>query len=142
MEHQAGIPLLMTPLSGHSVETQGFGAAVRPPVSQWQTTYGLTSLVAERALSREANLEQLAQTQMKWITRVPAPVRDAQAAWAPAEPPAMVALQAGYRAHELTRPTAAWSHAGSSSTPSPARLKRSAPLTSSGASRVTRQSKP
>ena len=102
VEHQAGISLLMTPLSGHSRETQGFGAAVRLPVPQWPTTYGLTSLVAERALSREANLEQLAQTQLKWITRVPAPVRDAQAAWAPAEPPAMVALQAGYRAHELT----------------------------------------
>jgi transposase len=39
---------------------------------------------------------------MKWMTRVPATWREAQAALAPVDPPAMVALQEGYRAHELT----------------------------------------
>jgi transposase len=102
VEHQAGIPLLMQPLSGNNSDTQGFGEAVRLHVNQLQTTYGLTYLVAESALYREAKLEKLAQTRMQWITRVPATLREAQAALAQAEPPAMVSLQEGYRAHELT----------------------------------------
>ena len=102
VEHQAGIPLLMRPLSGNSSDPQGFGEAVRLHVNQLHTTYGLTYLVADSALYSEANLAKLAQTQMKWITRVPATLRDAQAALAQAEPPTMVALQEGYRAHELT----------------------------------------
>jgi len=71
--HQAGIPRLMQPRSGHSRETQDVGAAVRLQVHPWQTTDGLPSLVADRARSSAANLAQLAQTQMKWSTRVPAP---------------------------------------------------------------------
>jgi transposase len=102
VEPHAGIPFLMTPLSGHSRAAQGVGAAVRLQVHPWHTTSGLTSLVADRALYREANREQLAPTPMQWSTRVPATVRDAPAAWAQADPPAMVALQAGERAHELT----------------------------------------
>jgi transposase len=101
VEHQAGIPLLMQPLSGNSSDTQDFGEAVRLQVNQRQTTYDLTSLVADSALYSEATLEKLARTQMKWITRVPATLRAAQAALAQADPPAMVALQEGYRAHEL-----------------------------------------
>jgi transposase len=101
VEHQAGIPLLMQPLSGNSSDPQGFGEAVRLHGNQWHTTYGLTYLVADSALYSEANLAKLAQTQMKWITRVPATLRDAQAALARAEPPTMVALQEGYCAHEL-----------------------------------------
>jgi transposase len=102
VEHQAGIPLLMKPLSGNSSDTQGFGEAVRLHVKQLQTTYGLTYLVADSALYSEANLGKLAQTQMQWITRVPATLREAQAALAQADPPAMVSLQEGYRAHELS----------------------------------------
>ena len=101
VEHHAGIPLLMQPLSGNSSDTQDFGEVVRLHVQQLQTTYGLTYLVADRALYREANLAKLAQTQMKWITRVPATLREAQAALAQADSQAMVALQEGYRAHEL-----------------------------------------
>ncbi len=101
VEHQAGIPLLMKPLRGNSGDTQEFGEAVRLHVHQLQATYGLTYLVADSALYREANLEKLAQTQMKWITRVPATWRDAQAVLAHADPQARVALQEGYRAYEL-----------------------------------------
>ncbi|HZA28528.1 MAG TPA: IS1634 family transposase [Gammaproteobacteria bacterium] len=102
VEHQAGIPLLMQPLSGNSSDTQEFGEAVRLHVHQLQAPYGPTYLVADSALYSEANLEKLAQTQMKWITRVPATLREAQAVLAQADPQAMVALQEGYRADELT----------------------------------------
>jgi hypothetical protein len=104
VEPPAGIPLRMTPRRGHRRAAQGVGAAVRLQVHPWHPTAGLTSLVADRARSRAANREPLAPTPMPWSTRVPATVRDAPAAWAQADPPAMVALQAGDRAHALTSP--------------------------------------
>jgi transposase len=57
-------------------------------------------LVAESALYSEENLDKLAQTAIKWITRVPATVREAQVALAHADPPAMAPLQEGSRYHE------------------------------------------
>ena len=42
VEHQAGMPMLMTPLSGNSRDAQDFGEVVRTPVHQVQTTYGMT----------------------------------------------------------------------------------------------------
>ena len=50
VEHQAGIPLLMTPLRGHSRDPQDVGEAVRLHVQPWHTTDGLTSRVADSAL--------------------------------------------------------------------------------------------
>jgi len=62
----------------------------------------MTSLVADGALYSEANLQQLAQTHMKWSTRVPATVGAAQAVLAQANPQARTMLHAGDRDHELT----------------------------------------
>jgi transposase len=98
--HQAGIPILMKPRSGNSRDVQDFGEAVRTHVPQLQTTYGLTSLVADSALYRAANLQKLAQTHMKWITRVPATVNAAQTILAQADPQALASLTASYRDHE------------------------------------------
>jgi transposase len=102
VEHQAGIPVLMTPLSGNSRDVQDFGEVVRAHVQQLHITYGLTYLVADSALYSEANLQKLAQTPMKWITRVPATLRDAQAALAQADPQTMASLQADDRYLALT----------------------------------------
>jgi transposase len=102
VEHQAGIPLRMTPRSGNSRATQEFGEASRLPVQQLQAPYGRTSLVADSALYREAHLANLAQTQMQWSTRVPATLRAAQAVLAQAAPQAMVPRHEGYRADALT----------------------------------------
>jgi transposase len=56
VEHQAGIPLLMQPLSGHSRDAHDFGEAVRAHLQQWHTTDGMTSLVADSALDRSKRL--------------------------------------------------------------------------------------
>jgi transposase len=50
VEHQAGIPLLMQPLSGHSSDGQHFGQIVTAHIKQLHTTYGTTYLVADSAL--------------------------------------------------------------------------------------------
>ena len=102
VEHQAGIPVLMKPLSGNSSDPQEFGQVIHAHINQLQTTYGATYLVADSALYSEANLDKLAHTAIKWITRVPATVSDAQVALAHADPPVMTPLQEGYRYHELT----------------------------------------
>lgn len=101
VEHQAGIPVLMKPLSGNSSDATDFGQIVSNHVAQLQTTYGTTYLVADSALYSEDNLRKLAHTRLKWITRVPATVHEAQEALAQADPQTMTPLMAGYRAHEL-----------------------------------------
>jgi transposase len=101
VEHQAGIPILMQPLSGNSSDAHNFGEVIDTHVQQLHTTYGLTYLVADSALYSEANLQKLAQTHLKWITRVPATVSEAQAALAQVNLETMAPLVEGYRYHEL-----------------------------------------
>jgi len=101
VEHQAGIPLLMQPLSDHSNDGQPFGQVVTEPITQLQTTYGTTSRVADSALSRADNLQKLVETGWQWIPRVPATVREAQDALAQADPETMEPLGEGYRSHLL-----------------------------------------
>jgi transposase len=68
VEHQAGIPVLMKPLSGNSSDGKTFGHIVHEHIAQLQTTYGATYLVADSALYSEANLQQLAETPIKALT--------------------------------------------------------------------------
>jgi len=102
VEHHAGIPILMKPRSGHSSDAHDFGEAVRAQVTPLQSTYGMTSLVADGALYSAANLQKLAQTHLKWITRVPATVSAAQAVLAQVDPQALTALKEGDRDQALT----------------------------------------
>jgi transposase len=50
IEHQAGIPVLMKPLSGNRRAVQAFGQVVSEHIAHLQTTYGTTYLVADSAL--------------------------------------------------------------------------------------------
>jgi transposase len=101
VEHQAGIPVLMQPLSGNTSDGKTFGHVVKEYMTQLQTTYGTTYLVADSALYNEDNLQKLAETTVKWITRVPATLHEAQAALAQANPQTMAPLTEGYRYHVL-----------------------------------------
>jgi transposase len=104
VEHQAGIPVLMKPLSGNTSDARDFGQVVTEHIRQLQTTYGTTYLVADSALYSEENLQQLADTGTTWITRVPATLTEAQTALEQAIPEAMLPLRDGYRyqAHTVT----------------------------------------
>jgi transposase len=55
VEPQAGIPVLMKPLSGNSREAPECGQIVRDHMAPWHITYGTTDLVADRARSSEGN---------------------------------------------------------------------------------------
>ena len=97
MEHQAGIPVLMKPLSGNSHDGKAFGQVIRDHIAQLHTTYGPTYLVADSALYSADNLHKLAETSLKWITRVPATLHEAQEVLAQAHPQTMAPLTEGYR---------------------------------------------
>lgn len=97
VEQQAGIPLLMKPLSGNTSDALDFGHIVTHHIAQLHATYGTTYLVADSALYSAENLQQLANTGSKWITRVPATLTAAQAVLARAAPETMAPLGAGYR---------------------------------------------
>ena len=99
VEHQAGIPVLMQPLSGNSSDVHDFGQIITDHMAQLQITYGTTFLVADSALYSAENLQKLAATQTQWITRVPATLGEAQAVLAQADPQTMAPLTEGYRYH-------------------------------------------
>ena len=101
VEHQAGIPILMKPLSGNSSDAKAFGQTIRDHIEQLQSTYGPTYWVADSALYSEENLRTLQETSAKWITRVPATLNEAQAALAQAHPETMSPLKPGYRYESL-----------------------------------------
>jgi transposase len=102
VEHQAGIPVLMKPLSGNSSDAPAFGQIVREHIAQLHTTYGTPYVVADSALYSEDNLQKLSETRLKWITRVPATLSEAQVTLAQADLPTMAPLLDGYRYRVLT----------------------------------------
>src|SRR5215510_9338978 len=97
VEHQAGIPVLMQPLSGNSHDGKAFGQVVSDHMAQLHPTANPAYLVADSALYSAENLRKLAETSLKWITRVPATLREAQAVLAQAQPATMASLLEGYR---------------------------------------------
>jgi transposase len=97
VEHQAGIPLLLKPLSGNSSDGKAFGQVVSDHIAQLQTTSSPTYLVADSALYNTDKLQKLADTSIKWITRVPATLTEAQEVLARAQPETMAVLSDGYR---------------------------------------------
>ena len=99
VEPQAGIPVLMQPLSGNSHDGKAFGQVVSDHIAQLHTTATPTYLVADSALYSAENLHKLAETSLKWITRVPATLHEAQVALAQADPQTMAPLTEGYRYH-------------------------------------------
>jgi transposase len=97
VEHQAGIPVLMKPLSGNSSDAHDFGQIIKDHVAQLQLTSGTLFLVADSALYSAENLQKLAETRTQWITRVPATLNEAQTVLAQADPQTMAPLTEEYR---------------------------------------------
>jgi transposase len=97
VEHQAGLPIWMQPLSGNSRDVTDFGQIVQAHSSKLSTTYGTTSLVAESALYSDDTRQKLAETHRQGMPRVPATVHEAQTALAQVIPETMQPLMEGYR---------------------------------------------
>jgi transposase len=100
VEHQAGIPVLMKPLSGNTHDGVEFGKVITEHVRQLYTAPQGTILVADSALYSADNLGTLATSGLKWITRVPATLHEAQEVLAQVVPSTMAPLTDGYRYQE------------------------------------------
>jgi transposase len=99
VEPHAGSPLRRQPLSGNPSDAIDVRQVVTAHIAPLQTTYGTADLVAESALDNEENRQPLARPPRKWLTRVPATLREAQEGLAEAAPKTMEPRLAGYRAH-------------------------------------------
>src|SRR4030095_11954661 len=79
------------------VRDQAFGQVVSDHIAQLHPPFSSTYLVADSALYSAENLHKLAETSLKWITRVPATLTEAQEVLAQAQPATMASLREGYR---------------------------------------------
>ena len=86
--HPAGMPVLMKPRRGPTRETRAVGPVVTEPVRPLQPPAGTTSLVADRARSRDEHLPPLVDPGTTGRTRVPATWTEAPHAWEQATPAA------------------------------------------------------
>ena len=68
-EHQAGIPLLMQPLNGNSIDKDSFNDLIKNHIGQLKTDVGLEYLIADSALYTAKNLKEMVDC--LWISRVP-----------------------------------------------------------------------
>ena len=68
-ERQAGIPLLMKPLSGNSSDKTDFRETVQAHIAQMNNDFKLKYLVADSALYTAETLRELSK--ILWISRVP-----------------------------------------------------------------------
>jgi transposase len=68
-ENQAGIPVLMKPLSGNSADKTDFRETLKAHISQLQPDVGLRYLVADSALYCQETLQEMKD--IFWISRVP-----------------------------------------------------------------------
>jgi transposase len=102
VEHQAGIPLLMKPLSGNSSDKVEFGRVVDEHISELCRADTPLYLVADSALYSAENLRKLDQSAVKWITRVPATLNEVQAHLAQPDLETMTALPDEYRYREVS----------------------------------------
>lgn len=78
VENQAGIPMLMKPLSGNSNDKTAFGEIIKEHIEQLQQGYGLEYIVSDSALYTEQNLREMSG--IKWISRVPETIKEAKQA--------------------------------------------------------------
>lgn len=100
VEHHAGIPLWMKPLSGNSSDPVAFGRVVDEHLAQLCSAALPRYVVADSALYSAANLGKLATSAVKWITRVPATLTEVQAHLAHVDVTTMAPLTDGYHYRE------------------------------------------
>lgn len=95
VEHQAGLPLLMEPLSGNSSDKTEFKRVIETHLKQLQPVSAIEYLVADSAMYTQQTLQSLGER--KWITRVPETLKEAKEAIATAASEQLTELDAHHR---------------------------------------------
>jgi transposase len=101
VEHQAGIPTLMEPLSGNASDQGSFRELIDRHVSHLQRAHGFDYVVADSALYSADHVKDLDEAGIKFITRVPETIEEAGRAVQEANLGEMKPLSDGYRGKAL-----------------------------------------
>ena len=101
VEHQAGLPMLMEPLSGNSSDQGSFPELIDRHLSHLQRAHGFDYVVADSALYSADHIGGLDKAGTKFITRVPGTIKEAKQAVEEADLEAMKSLADGYRGKTL-----------------------------------------
>jgi transposase len=101
VEHRAGIPSLMEPLSGNASDQSSFPELIDRHLSHLQRAHGFDYVVADSALYSADRIDDLDKAGTKFITRVPGTIEEAKQAVEEADLEAMKPLTDGYRARTL-----------------------------------------
>ncbi len=79
VESQAGIPVLMKPLSGNRSDKRDFALIIEEHIAQLRHDYGVEDIVADSAWYTAENLQRFGEA-IKWISRVPETIKEAKEA--------------------------------------------------------------
>lgn len=101
VEHQAGLPVLMEPLSGNASDQGSFPELIDRHLSHLQRAHGFDYVVADSALYSAGHIRDLDEAGTKFVTRVPESIEEAERAVSGANLGAMKPLSDGYRGKAL-----------------------------------------
>lgn len=97
VEHQAGLPVLMEPLSGNASDQGSFPELIDRHLSHLQNAHGFEYVVADSALYSADHIRRLHEAGTKFITRVPETISEAKQALRDVDVETMEPLTEGYR---------------------------------------------
>lgn len=98
VEHQAGLPVLMEPLSGNASDQGSFPELIDRHLSHLQNAHGFEYVVADSALYSADHIRRLHEAGTKFITRVPETIVEARQVLRDVDVETMEPLTEGYRA--------------------------------------------
>lgn len=99
VENIAGVPLYMQPLSGNSVDKEGFGNIVKEHIASLKAAQSDAILVADSALYVASTIQKLHEQKRPFITRVPSMLKDAKGLLASVATLEFETLDENYRAY-------------------------------------------
>jgi len=101
VEQQAGLPILMKPLSGNSSDQGDFPKLIESHLERLQLTHGVDYVVADCALYSADHIKALQDRGTRFITRVPETIKEAQRVLSETDFDAMEPLVEEYRYGEV-----------------------------------------
>jgi transposase len=100
VEHKAGLPVLMEPLSGNASDQGSFRELIDRHVDHLQNVHGFDYVVADSALYSAGHIQDLDEAGTKFVTRVPGTLNEARQAIQNTDLADLKPLSDGYRARE------------------------------------------
>jgi len=96
IERKAGLPVMMKPLSGNVNDSGSFPELIDRHVEHLQNAHGFDYVVADSSLYSADHVEELTESGVKFVTRVPETISEAKRRIQEAEIESMDSLTEGY----------------------------------------------